>query len=148
MYTWILVFLLCSWKIETLFLKRKDQKLHKVKQVETPCLVLMKTQYCSLNRSSPVEQLCITLLRIIVNVSTQAWGGERVLPFFCDYRVLRGKDLISRSNGPLGSNCFSSDVHTSISSKETYSHLWFPGGPDSCPPHPLIARMPGACRQL
>ena len=27
MYTWILVFLLCSWKIETLFLKWKDQKL-------------------------------------------------------------------------------------------------------------------------
>ena len=27
MYTWILVFLLCSWKIETLFLKWNDQKL-------------------------------------------------------------------------------------------------------------------------
>ena len=27
MYTWILVFLLCSWKIEKLFLKWKDQKL-------------------------------------------------------------------------------------------------------------------------
>ena len=27
MYTWILVFLLCSWKIETLILKLKDQKL-------------------------------------------------------------------------------------------------------------------------
>ena len=27
MYTWILVFLLCSWKIETLFLKLNDQKL-------------------------------------------------------------------------------------------------------------------------
>ena len=27
MYTWILVFLLCSWKIETLVLKLKDQKL-------------------------------------------------------------------------------------------------------------------------
>ena len=27
MYTWILVFLLCSWKIETLFQKLKDQKL-------------------------------------------------------------------------------------------------------------------------
>ena len=27
MYTWILVFLLCSWKIETLFLKWKYQKL-------------------------------------------------------------------------------------------------------------------------
>ena len=27
MYTWILVFLLCSWKIETLFLKWKYKKL-------------------------------------------------------------------------------------------------------------------------
>ena len=27
MYTWILVFLLCSWKNETLFQKVKDQKL-------------------------------------------------------------------------------------------------------------------------
>ena len=27
MYTLILVFLLCSWKIETLILKLKDQKL-------------------------------------------------------------------------------------------------------------------------
>ena len=26
-YTWTLVFLLCSWKIETLDLKLKDQKL-------------------------------------------------------------------------------------------------------------------------
>ena len=27
MFTWILVFLMCSWKIETLFLKWKYQKL-------------------------------------------------------------------------------------------------------------------------
>ena len=27
MFTWILVILLCSWKIETLVLKLKDQKL-------------------------------------------------------------------------------------------------------------------------
>ena len=30
MYTWILVFLLCSWKIETLVLKLKDQKLQTI----------------------------------------------------------------------------------------------------------------------
>ena len=29
-YTWILVFLLCSWKIETLVLKLKDQKLQTI----------------------------------------------------------------------------------------------------------------------
>ena len=27
MFTWILVILLCSWKIETLVIKLKDQKL-------------------------------------------------------------------------------------------------------------------------
>ena len=27
MFTWIWVFLLCSWKIKTLFLKLEDQKL-------------------------------------------------------------------------------------------------------------------------
>ena len=42
MYTWILVFLLCSWKIETLFLKLEVQKLQ-IMQLEQ--IVLLFSVY-------------------------------------------------------------------------------------------------------
>ena len=41
MYTWILVFLLCSWKIETLFLKWKYQKLQTMQLLKAAYSVTM-----------------------------------------------------------------------------------------------------------